>query len=109
MLIVGCVLVGLGAQVLRITVGGAICPHSKVTCCENHLAEMPLDDHDNDDGGPCEHHHHHGCCSHPLPLTLDTTLVYRLGIPGGSLLAIRHESEITPEGPFLSSDKPPLI
>ena len=31
------------------------------------------------------------------------------GIPGSSLLGVRHEGEVPPEGPFLGSEKPPLI
>ncbi len=33
----------------------------------------------------------------------------RLGVSESILLGVGHESEIPPEKPFLSSEKPPLI
>lgn len=109
-LVVFCVAFGLGARVLAAdTSRVAICTES-TTCCDHpHEVKTPAEHQHNGEDCPLEHHHHHGCCSHSSPLTLDSTLIYRLGIPVGLLLAIRHEGEITPEGPFLSSEKPPLI
>lgn len=104
------VAMGLGARILAAdTSRAAICTES-ITCCDHpHDATSPAEHQHDGEDCPLEHHHQHGCCSHPLPLTLDSNLIYRLGIPDSLLLAVRHEGEITPEGPFLGSEKPPLI
>ena len=109
-LMVFCVASGLGARVLAAdTSRVAICTES-TTCCDHpHEAKTPAEHQQHGEDCPLEHHHHHGCCSHSPPLTLDSTLIHRLEIPVGSLVAIRHEGEITPEGPCLGSEKPPLI
>lgn len=36
-------------------------------------------------------------------------MVCRLGMPASSLLTVLPESEPIPDGPYLSSDRPPLI
>jgi hypothetical protein len=109
-LMVFCVVAGLGARIFAAdTSRSAVCAESTSCCDHSQSAKAPAEHQHQGEDCPLEHHHHHGCCSHPLPLTLDTALIYRLGIPSGSLLAIRHEGEITPEGPFLGSEKPPLI
>ncbi|GAA5117509.1 hypothetical protein JIN84_17255 [Luteolibacter yonseiensis] len=71
-------------------------------------ADLPDDDQQDDKGCPPDHEHHN-CCSSGLPLSLDSSYICRLGVPGSSLLGVRHEGEVPPEGPFLASEKPPLI
>ncbi|MES2439018.1 MAG: hypothetical protein V4584_08120 [Verrucomicrobiota bacterium] len=109
-LMVFSVLAGLNVRVLAADVGCAEACTRSVTCCDDHHETHAPASHQHDGKDcPMDHHHHHDCCSHTLPLTLDHTLTCRLGIPGSSLLGVRHEGEVPPEGPFLSSEKPPLI
>lgn len=87
------------------------CEHDHSDCGHTHDDHAPCEDGDHD--GKCPsgpHHHHHGnCCIHVMPLDLDRNVSCRLGVPGLLLAAQLHESEAAPEGPFLSSEKPPLI
>lgn len=69
--------------------------------------DLPDDDQQDDKNGPPDHEH--GSCCSASPLTIDTSFICRLGVPGSSLLGVRHEGEVPPEGPFLASEKPPLI
>jgi hypothetical protein len=110
-----CTLAGLSGRISGVHAAPATsCAQSAETCCEDiHQAPVP-ESHHHDDGSECppEHHHHHhqGCCSQPLPpVVLDHDFTCWLGTPQSSLLGIRHEGERTPEGPFLGSEKPPLI
>lgn len=109
-LVVFCIVAGLGARVLAADAGHLeLCETSTACCHPPHEAVAPAEHpHDGEDC-PLEHHHHHGCCFQPVALTLDSALTYRLGVPGSALLADRHKGEVTPEGPFLGSEKPPLI
>jgi hypothetical protein len=105
-----CVLGGLTARTLAVDTSHAPRCGEPVTCCDDlHEVEVPAEHQHGGEDCPLEHHHHHGCCAHPLPLTLDSTLSSRLGILGYSLLAVSHEGEITPEEPFFGLEKPPLI
>ena len=89
------------------------CSHPAEVCYQEdpHAACAPLDSHggNHDDCPPGDHHHHSCSCSHALPLTVENNLPCRLGDSGSSLLGARHEGEVPPEGPFLGSEKPPLI
>jgi hypothetical protein len=44
-----------------------------------------------------------------MPLIVESNAACRSGVPGSSQLGFRHEGEDPPEGPFLGSEKPPLI
>jgi hypothetical protein len=80
-------------------------------CCsaENGSSSSQKDLCREDDKCPSDHHHHSGCCSHPLPLTVGNDPVCRLGISDSSDIGVSHESDLPPEEPFLSPEKPPLI
>ena len=54
-------------------------------------------------------HHEHDCYCQGMPMANARDQSIRLSAPCLSLLGIRHEREMVPEGPFLSEDKPPLI
>ena len=88
---------------------GSKCNHSVKMCQESQLDTDLSDDDPQDDKNCPPDHEHHGCCTAALPLTLDSNSICRLGVPGSSLLGVRHEGEVPPEGPFLASEKPPLI
>ena len=113
-LMIVCTLAGLNARVLgddanRLTG----CSHLAEPCCQDdhHDATAPEDPHGHGDECPPGDHHHHscGCTSHAMPLSVESDLISRLGIPEPSLLGVRHEGDVPPEGPFLGSEKPPLI
>lgn len=110
-LMVFCVLAGLNARVLAddaVRSGG--CTPTE-TCCESTGDDGKPADHpdDGDDDCPLEHHHHHDCCSQTLPMAADNAIPGAGGVPGSPLLGLRPEGDVLPEGPFLGSEKPPLI
>lgn len=74
-------------------------------CHEDHVPCDPA----HDEKCPAEHHHHHNACGHALPMSAELEMVCRLGMPASSLLTVLPESEPIPDGPYLSSDRPPLI
>jgi hypothetical protein len=83
--------------------------HAHSDPCHGH--EVPSDcDSSHDEDCP-EGHHHHGdscfCGSNPLVSVRDSDFRLIGGI--SHLLRIKHEREPIPEGPYLSSDRPPLI
>ena len=109
------ILVGLsfrvfGAVDLHLAIEKSCDQHVEV-CCNDHSDVPAPHDHSHEKGNDCplEHHHHHGNCSHVLPLIVDQTFQCRVEIPDSSLLGVRHEGEVPPDGPYLSSEKPPLI
>jgi len=77
------------------------CEHQEALSAEHHS-------HEDSEGDPLHHHHHEGCV-HSLPLTVgrDSTIV--LLVPVCLSQHLRPESEVAPDSPFLSSEKPPLI
>ena len=86
------------------------CCHTVETCSESDPGNSCPDGHQHDgEKCPQNHHHHKGCCSSAQPLTVENDHLRQPGIPGSSLLGVRHEGEVPPEGPFLGSEKPPLI
>ncbi len=106
------ILAGLNARVLAADAGHVVvCTDSSEQCCQ--------DDHGSDapatplqDGGqhcPPDHHHHLCCYLHALPLAVEEEPGCRLVDPISSITGVRHESAVLPEGPYLSSEKPPLI
>ncbi|MEO5913904.1 MAG: hypothetical protein ABIS50_06700 [Luteolibacter sp.] len=105
-----CVFAGLNARVFAVNCSSTSgCGQAVESCCGDHQAsEAPQENHHDEDGCPMEHHHH-GFCSHGLPLGLDFQTPTRLGVPGSALLSFRHEGDFPPDGPFLGSEKPPLI
>jgi hypothetical protein len=113
-LMIVCALTGLNARVLGADLSQLVgCSHLAEPCCQDdhHGATVPADPHGHGDECPPEKHHHHscGCSSHAMPLSVESDLISRLGIPEPSLLGVRHEGDVPPEGPFLGSEKPPLI
>jgi hypothetical protein len=48
-------------------------------------------------------------CSHSLPSAAEFDYACRLAPPSSFFQCVSLESEIGPDGPFLSEDKPPLI
>ncbi|MES2657182.1 MAG: hypothetical protein V4689_01120 [Verrucomicrobiota bacterium] len=88
----------------------ASCCHSVETCSESDPGANFPDGHQHDgEKCPLGHHHHKGCCSNAQPLTVENDHFRQPGIPGSLLSGVRHEGEVPPEGPFLASEKPPLI
>jgi hypothetical protein len=86
------------------------CSHSSDVCCQDHHDQSERHDgHHDGDGCPLDHHHHQGCCSLSQPLAIENHFMGRLGVAESVLLSAGHESEMPPEKPFLSSEKPPLI
>jgi len=99
------IIAGLNLRVF-VTPGGcsSICPQTQCHPCD-HQDTLPAD-HDHD--GPVEHHHHE-CCIHMLPLTVERDSTIVLLVPVCTTPGLRPESEVPPDAPFLSSEKPPLI
>jgi len=88
----------------------AVCPEKMDQCCETGGSSLPASSHDHEDGDcPPDHHHHHECCFHVVPLTVDQETESLLRDPASTFLGFRHDGEVPPDGPFLSSEKPPLI
>lgn len=87
-----------------------ICKEKVEQCCGNEISSLPESSHDHD-GGDCppDHHHDHQCCLHVMPLTVDQQAESWLRDPASTFLGFRHQGEVPPDGPFLSSEKPPLI
>jgi hypothetical protein len=54
-------------------------------------------------------HHHNGCCCHVQLVAAAEKAEAKSGQPVLLLPRDRHESDMAPDGPFLSSEKPPLI
>lgn len=79
--------------------------HAPIQChtCE-HSETLPTD---ND--GPPKHHHHHQCCIHALPVVVECDSAILLPVSVSATLNLRPESDVIPEAPSLSAEKPPLI
>ena len=109
-----CVMTGLSARVLATELGRAVeCTHLENACCDDEQRPDAHEGHSHDhDGEDCPpgHHHHHDCCfGHAAPLTLDHISMVKLRLPNSFLLAVIHDQEAPPEGPYLIAEKPPLI
>lgn len=100
------VLAGLSARVLA-TQGHSIC--QACSHADEHGMHHHHPGHGHEDCDP-DQPHHHDCCSPVQPLGVENHSPCRLGFsPESLLLGVRHEGELPPEEPFLSSEKPPLI
>lgn len=53
--------------------------------------------------------HHNDCSCQGFSLANARHQAHILSAPCMSLLGVRHEREIVPDGPFISGEKPPLI
>jgi hypothetical protein len=111
--IVLCVLAGLNVRLLAAGAHHAICCEAAATPCEGDHSACPPSEHpqekDGCPGGEHHHHHHHACCSHLPPVVAEEMERGALADRGTEWLGIRPECEIAPDGPFLGSEKPPLI
>ena len=110
------VLAGLNSRVLSANGSRVQVCHVIDACCAD-------DHHHHDDGAPAshedeespdhdspqDHHHHHGSCFQVVHLAIDKDVKWSIASVYSSLVAIRPAGESTPEGPFASLDKPPLI
>lgn len=113
------VLAGLNARVLAAPSHPELTHSHEEKACDGHHHHHHCEDdsdghhqHHHEDGEKCpaDHHHHHtGCCVHGSPLAMNNDLGCHVGVLVGRLVGIRQDGEIVPEGPFLSSEKPPLI
>lgn len=87
-----------------------ICSHSPASCCHEgvdlHVPAVP-GEHDHE--CPADHHHDSCCCSHALTLACEFDDACTLMPSKSSLFGMRHQSVKIPNGPFLISEKPPLI
>ncbi|MEO7099819.1 MAG: hypothetical protein ABI162_10695 [Luteolibacter sp.] len=104
------VLAGLNLRALSADGSCIVCFVNVENCCKNAPSTSQEKSQDSDSKkSPADHEHHHGCCSHVLPLAAMNESNCKFGIPTSFLLVARHESEVAPDGPFLGSEKPPLI
>jgi hypothetical protein len=76
--------------------------------CHDHEAPTPCDS-SQDAPCPLDHHHHNGCCCSGFHFidARDSALCLIANL--SQLVPICHKREVIPEGPYLSSDRPPLI
>lgn len=104
------VFIGLQARVLaKDPCEVMVSMHQGVHCDHHHEESLPCDP-SNEENCPAEHHHHHcGVLCHVSPLVSENDFVGRLAAPTSIRLRLRPESELIPEAPCLSSDRPPII
>ena len=76
-------------------------------CGSLHDDHPPCDE-SHDQNCPAEHHHHAACC-HTPPSTAEFDFYRRLVPPSSYFVGVALVSDIIPDGPHLSSDRPPLI
>ena len=84
------------------------CQSGEMCMADPFDTNLPGDD-QQDDKDSSSGHKHNGCCATGMVLFVDNSLNCRLGVPGSSLFRVRHDGEVPPEKPYLSSEKPPLI
>ena len=77
--------------------------------CDHHHEEAPPCDSSHEENCPAEHHHHCGLGCFVPPLVMEDTFASLLSAPAFVRLRLRFDSELVPEDPDLSSDKPPII
>lgn len=100
---------GLQARVLSKDPCEVIASMQHAEHCDAHHEDSPPCDPSHEKNCPAEHHHHCGMVCPVNPLTSENDFAYRLSAPASSRLRWRPESELIPEGPHLSSDRPPII
>jgi hypothetical protein len=88
-----------------------VCTDKAEQCCKADQGVSKQAGQSSDCGKcPVDHHHHGGCsCSFVLPMVVADKLASQFDSQSSFLLGIRHENEVAPDGPFLGSEKPPLI
>lgn len=101
-------LAGLSARVLGPDIGH-LTVSSEPCCHHDHGSGTPAPLDDDKPHCPQDHHHHSCACTHALPLATEDGHGCRLADPTSSLTGVRPESALIPDGPFLGSEKPPLI
>jgi hypothetical protein len=107
-----CVFAGLNSRITaNVCNDPADCGHAVDVCCQGspHAGQPLGGTHHDGDDCPMDHHHHHSCCSHAFVLGLDPQLPCRFGVSDSARAGFRHQGEAPPDGPFLASEKPPLI
>lgn len=103
------VFIGLQARVLaKDPCEVMVSMHQGDHCDHHHEESLPCDP-SHEKNCPAEHHHHCGIVCHVSPLVSENDFAGRLAEPTSIRLRLRSESELIPEGPYLSSDRPPII
>ena len=103
------VLAGLNLRALSASGSSlTMCAEEISHCCGNDASQHQGQNHEGHEC-PLNDHHHHGCCFHVLTLILGTDAEWKFTLSSSSFAGFRHEGEIPPDGPFLGSEKPPLI
>ena len=111
-LAVSCVIAGLHSRALGAQANHANSCHRLVeTCCDGSDQVVLLEqDHHEGEECPTDHHHHsRDCCVHGMILGVEHILAARVAEISGTLLRIQQHGEVPDDGPFLGSEKPPLI
>jgi hypothetical protein len=103
------VLLGLHARVLAKVPCEVIVSTHQADHCDHHHEESPPCDSPHEKDCPAEHHHHCGLGCHVSPLVTEENFASLLLVPAFSRMRLRSESELIPEDPDLSSDRPPII
>jgi hypothetical protein len=103
------VIIGLQARVLAKDPCEVIASMHQVDPCDHpHEESLPCDP-SHEKNCPAEHHHHGCVVCHVSPLASEDDFASRLELPTSIRLRLWPESELIPEGPYLSSDRPPII
>lgn len=103
------VLVGLQVRVLADDPCEVLTAMHQSDPCEHHHEDNPPCDPSHGEKCPAEHHHHCGALCHVMPLVSENDYACRLPLPVSSRLRVIPESDMIPDGPYLSSDRPPII
>lgn len=109
LILVIAVFFGLHARVLATHSCEQIATMTQADHCHHHHNENLPSHSSEEKDGPVDHHHHCGLVCHTSPLVSDTDLMSLLISPSSIRLRLSLESELIPEGPYLSSAKPPII
>jgi len=103
----------LALMLLGLLTGGTVRAGNCGEACEPPASDC-CQDHGSKKGHPedqCpEGHHHHSLCCHVSPaVSTEDEEHISLAARDPDAALCRPQSEMIPEGPFLSSEKPPLI
>ena len=77
-------------------------------CCRNNFDASQQNSQNRGEKKCPANHHHCKCCTHVMS-ELTEKDDSSVGNASNSVPRCRHENEVPPDGPFLSSEKPPLI